>query len=364
MKRQVVAGLAGLLLAMFAGSALGGVQYTVTDLGTLGGPTSHAYDINNRGQIIGSADTTESFGGFSYFQRGFLWQKGVPTRDLGVCSGPTGSFRCSYARAINENGQVTGNADYFGGYSSPFSWQDGSGMQNIGGGPYNWAYGINNSGQIVGSASTASGAYYAFCWKKETGMQDIGVGKGGGQAINDNGQIVGATYDQDGVRYAFSWQNDTGIQNLGTGANSCAYSVNLAGQVVGIYGDAPSDRAFFWSSDTGRQDLGGTGSIAYHINNRGQIVGKTGAVAYLWQDGVGKDLNSLIAPNSGWTLYEANSINDLGQIVGYGRNPSGQYHAFLLDPVPEPSTLVLLGMAAVALLSCTRKGLRLSRLSR
>ena len=44
------------------------------------------------------------------------------------------------------------------------------------------------------------------------------------------------------------------------------------------------------------------------------------------------DLNSLIATNSGWTLQSANAINDNGQIVGYGINPSGQMDAFLLTP--------------------------------
>ena len=63
-----------------------------------------------------------------------------------------------------------------------------------------------------------------------------------------------------------------------------------------------------------------------------------------------QDLNNLIAPTSGWTLEEANGINDLGQIVGGGYNSSGQWHAFLLTPIPEPSTFVLLAAGAVGLL--------------
>ena len=39
------------------------------------------------------------------------------------------------------------------------------------------------------------------------------------------------------------------------------------------------------------------------------------------------DLNDLISPASGWTLYEANAINNSGQIVGDGINPLGQGHA-------------------------------------
>jgi hypothetical protein len=77
------------------------------------------------------------------------------------------------------------------------------------------------------------------------------------------------------------------------------------------------------------------------------------------------DLNTLIDPASGWQLKYARAINDYGQIVGSGFNPSGYEHAYLLTPVPEPSTFVLLGMGAVGLLGwatrrrrCVRQPLR------
>jgi len=62
-----------------------------------------------------------------------------------------------------------------------------------------------------------------------------------------------------------------------------------------------------------------------------------------------QDLNNLIDPNLGWTLTNAVGINDNGQICGYGQY-GGQQEAFLLTPVPEPSTLGLLGAAALAAL--------------
>ena len=71
--------------------------------------------------------------------------------------------------------------------------------------------------------------------------------------------------------------------------------------------------------------------------------------AFLYSGGVMYDLNNLIPANSGWTLEQATGINDSGQICGNGVNPSGQPEAFLLTPTPEPSTLVLLGVAATGL---------------
>ena len=73
------------------------------------------------------------------------------------------------------------------------------------------------------------------------------------------------------------------------------------------------------------------------INNGGQIVGFSipgplgSGRAFLWQNGVMTDLNTLIPKDSGWYLQQAQSINDAGQIAGYGTN-NGAVHAFLAHP--------------------------------
>ncbi len=48
-----------------------------------------------------------------------------------------------------------------------------------------------------------------------------------------------------------------------------------------------------------------------------------------------RDLNDLIDSTSEWKLIEAGAVNNVGQIVGYGKNPSGKEHAFLLNPLPS-----------------------------
>jgi probable HAF family extracellular repeat protein len=73
------------------------------------------------------------------------------------------------------------------------------------------------------------------------------------------------------------------------------------------------------------------------INNRGQVVGFSlpgplgSGRAFLWQDGVMFDLNTLVPKGSPWYLQQALSINDDGQIVGFG-TIGGNVHAFLATP--------------------------------
>src|SRR5262249_58824673 len=82
--------------------------------------------------------------------------------------------------------------------------------------------------------------------------------------------------------------------------------------------------------------LDGEGSTAYGINSRGRIVGSwtikgSERHAFLYADGKVIDLNALLPANSGWTLPEAQAINDHSQIVGVGQF-QGKSRAYLLSP--------------------------------
>src|SRR6185369_16932251 len=77
---------------------------------------------------------------------------------------------------------------------------------------------------------------------------------------------------------------------------------------------------------------GGARSYALGINGLDLIVGASttedGSLhAILW-DGSLRDLNDLIPSEPTWELREARSINDAGQIVGWGKI-GGHEHAFL-----------------------------------
>jgi probable HAF family extracellular repeat protein len=135
---------------------------------------------------------------------------------------------------------------------------------------------------------------------------------------------------------------------------STTYGINDPGMIVGN-ADTPEGHShpFLWY-DGVMTDIGMPGDNIYYaqaINSSGQIIGAVFTdegitVAIIWQNGTICDLNSYITSGSGWFLQSALSINDSGQIVGYGIY-NGQQRAFLLtpEPVPEPSMLFLTSFA-------------------
>src|SRR5262249_22137212 len=155
-------------------------------------------------------------------------------------------------------------------------------------------------------------------------------------AINDMDQVVGISGICDNAvgrfsaKHAVLWQSGvpTEIPNLGGVAWNTPTSVNNRGEVVG-FSDFPGDddgtpnfHAFLWTQQGGTIDLGTLSgdvlSEALGINDQGQVVGASiGADgnfrAFLWQNGVMTDLNSLV-PTGSPTLLYANDINSSGQI--------------------------------------------------
>jgi probable HAF family extracellular repeat protein len=100
---------------------------------------------------------------------------------------------------------------------------------------------------------------------------------------------------------------------------------------------------FLWTADKGMRRIGDFEAIAVDINASGQVVGQdqipngsSGAdYALLWTAEEGMQALNVASgvKDSGWRLEAANGINDAGQIVGQGKNPDGEEHAFLLTPV-------------------------------
>ena len=169
------------------------ILYSITDLGTLGGNESHAYSINNVGQVVGSSLTEDGK------KHAFIWDSKNGMRDLGTLGG-----KFSWASGINDSGRVVGISYIRSGdrkEKRAFLWEKGKGMRNLGtlNGNDSYAIAINNAGTVVGRVMKKEFQGVAFIWDKTRGLQDLNKfidPKAGwklvrAEDINENGWIVG-----------------------------------------------------------------------------------------------------------------------------------------------------------------------------
>jgi len=153
-----------IISALALGPALGSAQqqsttqYTVTDLGTLGGSTSLAFGINQAGVVDGVATVPDGN------QHAFLWYRGN-IADLGTLGGPN-----SIAYWVNNNNEASIQSDTssndplgedFCGFGTHLIclgalWNDGTmtALPTLGGNN-GVAFTLNDRGQVVGVAENS-----------------------------------------------------------------------------------------------------------------------------------------------------------------------------------------------------------------
>lgn len=211
--------------------------------------------------------------------------------------------------AINDSAQVVGSqfiTDPSGfKYEQACKWQMGSliSLNPLNGSHTSIAKAINEMGWAVGSATSASSLKPTATLWIGTNPSNLGTLPSGtwsqANAINDFNQVVGISQITSGFTHAF------------------LYNLNASGVIVSRI-------------DLG--ELGGGYSSAHAINNAGEVVGTSDNLAFIYTNGVMRDLNTLIGPSSPWNLASANAINEDGQIVGVGSLGGDPFRAFLLTP--------------------------------
>ena len=330
-----------------------GSRRAPVDLGTLGGSSSEADGIANRGLIVGSSTLAGDTATHAFLSIPGDDGRAPALIDIGTLPGGTNST----AAAVNNKGVVVGTSDFNdpinGLVQHAFIYSDGV-ITDLGtfGGGISQGNGINDSGIAVGSSLLSDGATtHAFWYNPATKqLNDLGTLSGGFRSaafgINRKGQIAGSSdtsrFDALGnpITDAVIWNLPAGnIVDLGTlgGSFGRATAINDFGSAVGFSTNAQGFTHAFLSGRSGLVDLGtlgGSYSQATAINNRGVVVGfsnvtgDTTVHAFIWTSRHGLvDLNTLLPANSGWVLSSAYGINNEGTIVG-GGTINGESHAF------------------------------------
>ena len=273
---------------------------------------------NNTGMVVGisQTDTAEAHGeswscapflGVSgKICHGFVWENGI-MRQLPTLGGPNG-----YATAVNDRGEVVGWAETMvrdSTCNSPQVFRFRAVLWNAKTGtkrelrPFqrdatSAATAINGRGQVVGisgDCDIAVGNYsarHAVMWDNGRVVE---IPHLGGEiwhtptSINDHGHVVGFSNPEGVVGRtllprAFLWKGGKKSRDLGL-----------------LQGDDNAQ--------------------ALSINNRGQVVGVSCAGdncrAFIWEKGVLRDLKQVVAPDFPGVFGSARSINDRGQITGH-----------------------------------------------
>jgi len=318
-------------------------QYSIVDLGDLGGGFARARAVNGLGQVAGEA----LLPGAGTVDRAVLWQAGT-LMDLGTLGGQQ-----SAGLGINNAGTVCGWAQDASGHTLPALW-NGSVVTSLPtlGGTAGTAWGINDAGTASGLSYLSSGGYHATLWNAG-GVGDLGT-LGGGYSvaydINNPGEAVGTASNSSGSDRAVLWGpgGPTDLGGLSGGRWTAAYAVNDTGGVIlwGTPQGATQNRAAFWNGDAASPVIslgtfGGNQSWAYGLNDHGFVVGSADEPigtyhAFVWDGAEMVDLGTM-----GGDFSLAYGINNQGIIVGWAMDALGQTHAVEWVPVPEPSALLL-----------------------
>jgi probable HAF family extracellular repeat protein len=381
MKRQPTLIIITVIILLFRFTPIGfATPVTFQGLGI----GTEAYDVSADGKVVVGTDGTQAF----------RWTATEGIQHLGS----------GIAYGVSADGSVIVGESQG---NEAFRWTIDGGMVGLGFLPYDncsSASGVSNDGSIVVGWSQCTYAYQpnnkeVFLWTAETGLVGLGGLPGHSSsmayAVSSDGSVVVGTADSSDCSgwcmitpgcEAFLWTAADGFVPLGDligcvgiGGNclSGALDVSDDGSVIaGFSVDVPLsniEKAAIWTANEGMVGLGSLHGWSLEFSYCTAISGD-GSVAvgysydydteaFLWTANGGMVSIKEMLENqyglnlSGWALNHATGISADGlTIVGYDTNPDGLTKGWVVT-IPEPSTLLLLGLGSLALRRCSRQAL-------
>jgi probable HAF family extracellular repeat protein len=294
-------------------------EVTVTELTGLdpGTRMSSIYDINNAGQVVGTADLADDR------RVPVVWEDGRAV-ELQI-----DDERTLTASEINDRGDVVAVS------LQSYHWRDGQ-VTPL---PAGDVVDLNERGQVLLDPSGSSIELWRDGITTDVNLppppEGLSIRLAG---LSDGGHVV-FEYGKYAPSLGFSiWRGTGGVLMWHRGTVTTltsdevvAQAVNRHGQVVGVAGNrAPFSGGGFDGVLLSRGRTTRLDFVPVDINDRGQVVGhhfdlsngQTQAV--LWQNGRVTELGTLGGDSS-----EAIAVNERGQVLGESTAADGTTHAFL-----------------------------------
>jgi uncharacterized membrane protein len=211
----------------------------ITDL--TGGTLGEAYAINNCGEAVGDAGTTEPLP--------VRWASNGKVTKLPV---PTGTTRGN-ATAVNDSGVILGNVNVDS-VNQPLLWFPSGHTVNLatptGDRSADASFALNSYGMSVGDAIDQNNAGHPVRWNRTGQVTVLSTSEGQANGINDAGTTVGNVSTGTGF-FAVRWSKSgqpTMLSNLPGALGSSAVAINDNGTIVGFaetstYQDVPVEWA-------------------------------------------------------------------------------------------------------------------------
>jgi len=303
----------------------GGYTFTNFDYAPLTGTStgSNVNGISNNGQVTGTTVNVNGAPTFTNFSGNPL------TGTLNQLN--TGADQTAFG--IDTKGDVVG-----GNGTNAFFLPNGGSLQNLTtpAGAIN-AFGINDNGNIVGQFTSGNNTP-GFILNSATSTTFTTINQPTGitsdvinaQGINNHGLVVGFYLGNDGQVHGFTANapttpgtiTATAVTDPTIPANpnepgatfvfSQILGINDNGLAVGYFGDSTtSQHGFFYNTLTN---------------------------SYTFLD----DPAAMF--NNGVVVTQITGINNAGDIAGFYSDANGTFHSFIAVPVPEPTSLVMLGV--------------------